>query len=97
MRDAMIGLLPDAILARPKTPLYGYFEAAVARWRRSAPPFGVLHEELRELVDPAMVVEALKQGPVDDVVAAWRVLQLDAWLRRRAARAAPSATFARAG
>jgi len=96
MRVAMSGLLPDAILSRAKTPLHGYLEAAVARWRSSAPPLRALHGELRELVDPTVVAEALQRGSVDDVVTAWRVLQLDAWLRRRAARAAPPSELASA-
>ena len=97
LRVAMRGLLPDAILARPKTPLDGYFEAAVERWRRGAAPLGSLHGELRDLVNPAIVGAALQRGAVDDVVAAWRVLALDAWLRRRAARAAPTPTRASTG
>jgi len=97
LRAAMRGVLPEEIVVRAKTPLHGYFEAVVGRWRSSAPSLGPLHAELREIVDPVVVAEALQRGSTDDVVAAWRVLQLDAWLRHRDAPGAPACALARAG
>ena len=96
LRDAVRGLLPDAIVNRPKTPLLGAYEASVARWRRMPRASAPLHPLLRELVDERRLSAALTHGAPLAVMGAWRALQLDDWLRRSEIRGA-AATIPRTG
>lgn len=85
LRRAFRGALPPALLARPKTPLTGYFAARVARWRTSgavAPlPHSVDHWVDRPKWESVMKYET----EADTVFAAWRVLELSRWLAQREA------------
>jgi asparagine synthase (glutamine-hydrolysing) len=82
VRRAFRNDLPDEILSRPKSPLRGYSEWQVARWRAGwdgrLPP---LHAWTAELVDPSKLLPTLQEGTVSDVLAAWRVFALDQWFR----------------
>jgi asparagine synthase (glutamine-hydrolysing) len=82
VRRAFRGDLPSEVLARKKTPLRGFYEFQVAQWRasrcRSTTAFA---EAIHEFVDTRSVVHTLQTGPVEGVLAAWRVLALDRWLR----------------
>jgi len=82
LRCAFRGELPDEVLRRRKSPLSGYYEAQVARWRTArggvAP---ALNEAIREFVDTRRVVDTLQRGSVAEVLVAWRAVILDRWLR----------------
>ena len=77
---------PDRVLDRPKTPLAGFYEALVQSWRdRSAAVAPAIRSPLlREWIDEPAWQRALGAGDPADVMTAWRVLQLDAWLTERA-------------
>jgi len=85
-RAAFRGILPDRVLDRPKTPLAGFYEALVQSWRdRSAAVAPAIRSPLlREWIDEPAWQRALGAGDPADVMTAWRVLQLDAWLTERA-------------
>jgi asparagine synthase (glutamine-hydrolysing) len=76
--------LPASVLARPKTPLTGFNEALVAAWRRETegrvPPRA---DALAGYIDAGAWRHALQSPDADSVMAAWRVLALDAWLSSR--------------
>jgi asparagine synthase (glutamine-hydrolysing) len=83
-RRAYRGRLPRRVLDRPKTPLNGFYEGLVAAWRaghggRVKPPAATLDP----WIDAAEWTRTLQHGSTDDVVAAWRVSVLDAWLAGR--------------
>lgn len=81
-RVAFRGELPARVIARPKTTLPGYYEAQVKRWRAGRGGPGIEFGPVtREFVDSSRVLDNLQRGGSDDVVAAWRVLELDRWLR----------------
>ncbi|MBX9928016.1 MAG: hypothetical protein K2X99_03810 [Gemmatimonadaceae bacterium] len=82
-RRAMAGRLPTAVLARPKTPLDGIDEARVAAWRALGGAHTPVSPALDRWVDRAQLAAVWRSGSVDEVVASWRVLQLDAWLAGR--------------
>jgi asparagine synthase (glutamine-hydrolysing) len=82
VRRAFRGELPDEILERPKSPLNRFFERQVATWRESRRPEKIaLGDGVREFVDSRMVAGTLESGSLQDVSAAWRVLELDHWIR----------------
>jgi asparagine synthase (glutamine-hydrolysing) len=85
-RAAFRGILPDLVLDRPKTPLVGFYEALVQSWRdrRGAEPPSVRSPLLREWIDERAWQHMLIAGHADDVMMAWRVIHLDAWLAERA-------------
>jgi asparagine synthase (glutamine-hydrolysing) len=82
LRRSFRGELPHAVLSRKKSPLIGFYEGQVAAWRaqqkRACPPLG---EAVQKFVDSQSVANTLQRGSVWDVLAAWRVLMLDQWLR----------------
>jgi len=87
LRRAFKDELTDSILARPKAPLTGFFEGEVAAWRaheRTSPI--VLSDRVREFVDSTRALDTLRSGSTEGVLAMWRVLILDQWLRTGAAR-----------
>ena len=70
------------MLARPKTPLVGFNEAFVARWRGAgggAPPV-LPTGPARAWIEADTWIETLQSGAPDAVMTAWRVTALDAWL-----------------
>ena len=82
IRRSFRGELPPEVLRRPKATLTGFFERQVAAWRASRSGTELaLSEGTREFVDSHMVAHTLQMGSVEDVLAAWRVLILDQWLR----------------
>jgi asparagine synthase (glutamine-hydrolysing) len=82
VRRAFHGELPDEILERPKSPLNRFFERQVATWRESRRPEEItVGDGVREFVDSRMVGGTLERGSLGEVSAAWRVLELDHWLR----------------
>ncbi len=88
LRQSMRGELPEAVLARPKTPLSGYIEARVAQWRARGGAETPISERVTPWVDVDAVRQTLRSGAPYDVVDAWRVLQLDRWLAREEHRRA---------
>ncbi|MBM3907613.1 MAG: hypothetical protein FJ363_05965 [Gemmatimonadetes bacterium] len=87
-RVAMRDALPPAVLARPKTPLAGSFEAQVARWRAAGGAGTRISERVAPWVDVETVRRVLRAGTPYEVIDAWRVLQLDRWLEREERRRA---------
>lgn len=82
VRRAFRDDLPRSIIERPKTPLPDYYERQIARWRisrRATTPAPL--ERVREFVDTSGIESILKEGSVAQVLSAWRVLQLEHWLR----------------
>ncbi len=86
LRASMQDRLPAEVLARPKTPLSGAGEAAVAAWRARGGAERPLRHDLSAYVDQAEWRRALRgERGVDAVIDAWRVLELDRWLSQPAA------------
>jgi asparagine synthase (glutamine-hydrolysing) len=82
VRVAFRGELPEAVLRRPKTGLVGYSELQVNRWRRAtggAMPFPIIRAA--QLIDTVGISDTLQRGSTAEVLAAWRALQLEDWLR----------------
>jgi asparagine synthase (glutamine-hydrolysing) len=78
MRDA----LPAEVLVRSKTPVRGYDERQVRQWREVRGPAHVrFGSRIAEYVDVRAVSSTLHEGDTGDVVAAWRALMLERWLR----------------
>jgi asparagine synthase (glutamine-hydrolysing) len=89
-RVAYRGILPDQILDRPKTPLAGFFEALVQSWRdRIGGHVPATSFMPREWIDWTAWHETLSVGRPGDVMMAWRVVHLDAWLGEQASRPEP--------
>jgi asparagine synthase (glutamine-hydrolysing) len=89
-RVAYRGILPDQILDRPKTPLAGFYEALVQSWRdRIGGRVPATSFMPREWIDWTAWHETLSAGRPDDVMMAWRVVHLDAWLGEQSSRAEP--------
>jgi asparagine synthase (glutamine-hydrolysing) len=88
LRRAMRDALPPAVLARPKTPLSGFFEARVAQWREAGLADTPISPRVAPWVDVDAVRAVLRDGAPYDVLDAWRVLQVDAWLSREESRRA---------
>jgi asparagine synthase (glutamine-hydrolysing) len=89
-RVAYRGILPDQILDRPKTPLAGFYEALVQSWRdRIGGQLPVTSFMPREWIDWTAWHETLSVGRPSDVMVAWHVVQLDAWLGERASGPEP--------
>ncbi len=79
MRSVLRGAMPDALVARPKTPMAGYYEARVRQWRRlgaTADP----RSPMGSWVDLRKLKAILANGTADEVFAAWRVIELARWL-----------------
>lgn len=86
-RRAYKGRLPDAVLARPKTPLSGFNEGIVAAWRMASPEVRRPGDPIAQWIDVPAWLRALEDGTPEAVLAAWRVSALDAWLAQRASTA----------
>lgn len=82
LRRAYRDLLPAEVVARPKTPLRGYYEARVRVWRDAgAAASATLPAALEEWVDGDAWRRAVgESADADAVHAAWRVLELARWL-----------------
>jgi asparagine synthase (glutamine-hydrolysing) len=83
LRRAYRESLPAEVLARPKTPLRGYYEARVRIWREAGGPAAAsaLIGPVERWVDPTVWHRAISEGrDADAVYAAWRVLELARWL-----------------
>lgn len=79
LREAMRGLLPDDLLARPKTALGGAHEVAVRAWRESGGPARPLAHPMDDLVDERRWRSVLQRGDAEAVLAAWRVFEVARW------------------
>lgn len=88
LRRAMRDALPPAVLARPKTPQAGFLEARVAQWRAAGLADTPISPRVAPWVDVDAVRRVLREGAPYDVLDAWRVLQVDAWLAREEAQRA---------
>ena len=88
LRAAMRDELPSTVLARAKTPLDGYIEARVTRWRRLGGAEAPISDRVAPWVDIAAVRGILRSGAPYEVIDAWRVLQVDRWLSREEGRRA---------
>ena len=82
VRRAFAAELPADVVNRPKMSVPGYLDWLVGEWRQRTgavcPP---LHERTRAYVDHAALATTLANGDTEAVLAAWRALQLDRWLR----------------
>ena len=85
LRRAFQGVLPSALLERPKTPLTGYFAARVARWRALGAPARLPHAVDRWVDSPRWEAALAHDTDPDVVFAAWRVVELSRWLAQREA------------
>jgi asparagine synthase (glutamine-hydrolysing) len=86
-REAFAGRLPASILDRPKTSVPGAHEALVGSWREryedvARDPQTASHVAHRGWIDAATWRHTIAHGSAQAAMAAWRVLILDAWLRR---------------
>lgn len=82
LRRAFRGELTDSIATRPKSPLRGFFDGQVAAWRsRDRASSIVLGDSTCEFVDASRALDTLRRGSTDRVLATWRVLILDQWLK----------------
>lgn len=82
LRRAFTSELPHAVIERPKTTIPGLFERTVAAWRdRTSGRLPPLHPHTLEYVDAVSLAEALSGGDSNAVLAGWRALTLDRWLR----------------
>jgi asparagine synthase (glutamine-hydrolysing) len=85
-RRAFAGELPPDVLARPKTTISGYHETMVRVWRdRTACALPPLDDRTLGFVDAEAVRTCLRAGDAEDVMEAWRVIELDAWIRKAGA------------
>ena len=81
-RDAFRGVLPDRVLNRPKRGVAGFNEALVREWRRTRARGACdLVNDTLSWVARDVFERTLQHGGWRDVMVAWRVLQLDGWLR----------------
>jgi asparagine synthase (glutamine-hydrolysing) len=87
-RTAYSDLLPRSIVDRPKTPVVGFNEWLVAKWRDAASLRPELAAVPLEWIDVDRWQAALARGSAAETMAAWRVLLLDQWL---ASTSAPEA------
>lgn len=85
MRSAAVldGQLPAEVIWRPKTPLYGHGEALVAEWRARWDGALSVAPEIAPWILERPLRRALREGSVNDVSDAWRVLELSSWLEYR--------------
>jgi asparagine synthase (glutamine-hydrolysing) len=82
VRQAFAGELPAEVIRRRKETVAGSHKRAVRSWReRSGAPTPALHQHTAEFVDAARLGATLRKGGTEDVMAAWRALALDRWLR----------------
>ncbi len=74
--------LPREVIARPKTTVPGYHDAMVREWReRSGAAVPELDPRTLEFVDPVALDATLRDADVETVMAAWRALEFDHWVR----------------
>ncbi len=81
LRRSFHAELPPEIINRPKTPLPDYYEKQIVRWRtamRDARPAPL--DRVQEFVDSFGIESIFREGSTAEVLAGWRVLQLEQWL-----------------
>lgn len=81
-RTAMRDELPAAVLNRPKT-AHDYYEVRVARWRAQGGADSPISGRVAPWVDVDAVRRTFRGGTTNEVLDAWRVLELDRWLARQ--------------
>ena len=81
VRRAFRGALPDEVLQRPKTPVGGFTEAQIARWRAGHPklPSG-FDSRMSAFIDVAKLRNDLTAASTTNTLAVWRAIELDQWL-----------------
>lgn len=80
-RRAFATELPGEVLARRKTTVPAYFATAVAAWRRrTGAKLPALHPVVAELIELPALRRVLADGTHDEVLAAWRAIELSRWL-----------------
>lgn len=87
-RRAFADVLPDAVVRRQKTPLQGFDDYLVSRWRNETEASHSREDaggELTRWIDERQWRATVEHGAAFDVVKAWRAPMLAAWLSRRAA------------
>ncbi|MCC7194731.1 MAG: hypothetical protein IT356_04145 [Gemmatimonadaceae bacterium] len=83
VRRAFAADLPPAVVARPKTPARGYLATVVRGWQElTGASLPQLDSRTLEYVDPVGLGAALRSPDLDAVIAGWRALALDQWVRR---------------
>lgn len=81
-RRAFAAELPAEVILRPKTTVPGYHARLVQNWReRTGAAVAELDERTRDFVDPVELDRVLRSGGTEHVLAAWRALQFDQWIR----------------
>ena len=79
-RAAYADVLPRSIVERPKTPVAGFHEWLVAKWRADSRGRAEAGAVPGEWIDIDCWRAALAGGTANETMAAWRVLLLDRWL-----------------
>lgn len=83
VRRAFRGALPDAVLQRPKSPVGGFTEAQIARWRAGHPTLAPGFDmRMSAFIDTAKLRQDLTAASTANTLAAWRAIELDQWLSR---------------
>ena len=81
VRRAFRGALPDEVLRRPKSPVGGFTEAQIARWRSTQPALPTGFDARMEMyVDTAKLRKDLPAASTLNTLAVWRAIELDQWL-----------------
>ena len=81
VRRAFQGALPSEVLRRPKTPVGGFTEAQIARWRAAHPALAPgFDSRMEAYVDVAKLRHELTATSTERTLALWRAIELDQWL-----------------
>jgi asparagine synthase (glutamine-hydrolysing) len=84
LRQAVDGILPDAVLGRPKTTVAGYDSARAGQLRAAGFPRRRWTAVTRTFVDVDALEREFHHGMAQSVVASLRVIALDDWCARNA-------------
>lgn len=85
LREAMRGLLPDAVRLAPKQAMVGYAEARIARWWAGAPAAFNPSMALADFVDIAALPQVTPASSAEEMTLHFRLRLLDRWLRQQSA------------
>lgn len=81
VRRAFRGALPDEVLRRPKSPVAGFTEAQIARWRSTQPTLATGFDlRMADYVDTAKLRKDVSAASTVNTLAVWRAIELDQWL-----------------
>lgn len=80
-RRAYRAELPREVIGRRKTTIPGYHARLVNGWRaRTGAAVPPLHPVTAEFVDHTRLLDVLKTGGTEEVLAAWRAIEFDRWV-----------------